>query len=613
MFRKLVPLVIVSLCGVVILPLPQQANASTPLTRAVVKKLHNWVQLLPQNRPKRRARRSDTMAPGDGLATGRASLADLRFNDGSLARIGERAVFRFVPSTRTFRLLNGTVLLLIPPGQGQTKIRTRSAGATIRGSALFVRYDEQTDTTVVGSLTDSGIEVFNKDESRSQVLKAGQLIVVVKGKIQGLYDFDLRSFYETSDLVRGLDLSSPSDTSSDPAIASVQAETSEAVSKQVPIKGEDVVKNPSFIELSPVSSETPGEEVVQTLPKIPFVEDRPVIINNSEENEDKPSLPATPVIPATTTPTDTGKPTTPTIPATTTPTDTGKPATPTPTDTGKPTTPTIPATPTPTDTGKPTTPTIPATPTPTDTGKPTTPTIPATPTPTDTGKPTTPTIPATTTPTDTGRPTTPTIPATPTPTDTGKPTTPTIPATPTPTDTGKPTTPTIPATPTPTDTGKPTTPTIPATPTPTDTGKPTTPQTPTPNPEPQTPTPNPEPQTPMPNPEPQTPMPNPEPQTPMPNPEPQTPTPNPEPQTPMPNPEPQTPMPNPEPQTPMPNPEPQTPMPNPEPQTPMPNPEPQTPMPNPEPQTPMPNPGSGGMEPTPKPEPPAVEPPPIST
>ncbi len=428
MFRKLVPLVIVSLWGVVILPLPQQANASTPLTRAVVKKLHNWVQLLPQNRPKRRARTRDTMIPGDGLATGKSSLADLRFNDGSLARIGERAVFRFAPRTRTFRLLNGTVLLLIPPGQGQTKIRTRSAGATIRGSALFVRYDEQTDTTVVGSLTDSGIEVFNKDESRSQVLKAGQLIVVVKGKIQGLYDFDLRSFYETSDLVRGLDLSSTSDTASDPAMASVQAETSEAVSKQVPIKGEDVVENPSFIELSPVSSETPGEEVVPNpLPANPFVEDGPVIIDNSEENEDNPSLPITPIIPATPTPTDTGKPTTPAIPAT--------PITP-PTGSGTPTKPTTPTTP-PTDNGTPTKPTTPTTP-PTGGGTPTKPTTPTTP-PTDNGTPTKPTTP-TTPPTDNGTPTKPTTPTTP-PTDNGTPTKPTTPTTP-PTDNGTPTKPT---------------------------------------------------------------------------------------------------------------------------------------------------------------------------
>ncbi|MBF2013881.1 MAG: FecR domain-containing protein, partial [Rivularia sp. T60_A2020_040] len=299
MFRKLFPLVVVSLWGVVVMSPSQPASASTPLTQAVVKSLRNWVQLMPQSRPKRRAQITDAMTPGDGLSTGKASLVDLRFNDGSLARIGERAVFRFVPRSRTFTLSNGTVLLLIPPGRGETKVRTRSAAATIRGSALFVRYDQQTDTTVVGSLTDSGIEVFNQDESRSRVLKAGQLIVLVKGEIQGLYNFDLRSFYDTSDLVRGLDLTKPNNTpSSDPAMASVQAETSEALSKQLPITGENVVENPSFIQLSPaVSSDVPGEEVVQdALPVNSLVDTGEILLNNTEESEDKP-IPQTPTNP----------------------------------------------------------------------------------------------------------------------------------------------------------------------------------------------------------------------------------------------------------------------------------------------------------------------------
>ena len=327
MFRKLVPLVIVSVWGVVMMPLPQKASASTPLTRAVVKKLHKWVQLMPRKQPKRRARRNDRMIPGDGLATGRASLADLRFNDGSLARIGERAVFRFLPRTRTFRLSNGTVLLLIPPGQGRTKIRTRSAAATIRGSALFVRYDEQTDTTVVGSLTNSGIEVFNKDESRSQVLEAGQLIVVVKGRIQGLYNFDLRTFYETSDLVRGLDLTSRNNTvSSDPAMASVQAETSEALAKQVPISGEKVVKNPSFIKLTTATPSTSGEEITRNgLPVDSLVDTGQVVITTPKKNQDKSpsnnSNPISPQAPAPSTPT----------PAPETPTTGGSPVPQTPT------------------------------------------------------------------------------------------------------------------------------------------------------------------------------------------------------------------------------------------------------------------------------------------
>ncbi|MBD2224040.1 FecR family protein [Calothrix anomala] len=256
MLPKFFPLLAISLWGVVVLPWSQPVNAATPLTRAEIRDLRNLVQLIPKNSPKRRpARKLDPMTPGDGLSTGRASLADLRFNDGSLARVGEQAIFRFLPKTRNFRLSNGTVLLLIPPGRGQTRIHTPNAAAAIRGSALFVRYDEATDTTIVGALTNSGIEVSNK-HSQGRVLEAGQLMVIVKDKIQGLYDFDLRTFYETSDLVRGLDLTRQNlAPTPDPAIASVQAETSAALATQTPIaKGDGVLENPSFLQLTATSS-----------------------------------------------------------------------------------------------------------------------------------------------------------------------------------------------------------------------------------------------------------------------------------------------------------------------------------------------------------------------
>ncbi|MEO1068725.1 MAG: iron dicitrate transport regulator FecR, partial [Cyanobacteria bacterium J06638_6] len=94
-----------------------------PLTRADVETLHNRVEFIPRGRTPRAARVSDFLAVGDALRTARLSQADLRFNDGSLARVGERATFRFVPNTRNFRLTNGTVLLLIPPGRGRTNIQ----------------------------------------------------------------------------------------------------------------------------------------------------------------------------------------------------------------------------------------------------------------------------------------------------------------------------------------------------------------------------------------------------------------------------------------------------------------------------------------------------------
>jgi len=249
--RKLVLLLSIFLWSVT-LPFTQKARAESVLNRAVVQNLRNIVRLIPQRRQARPARVSDAMTPGDALSTGRSSLAELRFNDGSLARIGEQAVFRFLPKTRRFNLSNGTVLLLIPPGRGVTGVQTPNAAAAIRGSALFVRYIPDTDTTIVGALTNSNIEVFNGAASESQVLEAGQMAVVVENRIESLYEFDLDTFYETSDLVQQLNLDQPSETPAaqapDPAIASVRAETAAAAATQAPVTGQGVIENPAFVQ-----------------------------------------------------------------------------------------------------------------------------------------------------------------------------------------------------------------------------------------------------------------------------------------------------------------------------------------------------------------------------
>jgi FecR protein len=411
MFNKSFPLLVIGLWGIIVVSLPNRVNAVTPLTRAEIQNLKNLVQLIPKNNPKKRpAQKLDAMTPGDGLSTGRASLADLRFNDGSLARVGEQAIFKFLPKTRSFQLSNGTALLLIPPGRGQTRIQTPSAAAAIRGSALFVRYDQQTDTTIVGALTNSGIEVSNQEASETKILGAGQMMVIVKGKFQGLYDFDLRNFYNTSDLVRGLDLNRQNIApSADPAIASVQSETAAALQAQSPVTGEGVVENPSFLELTTSPSTSTNNDILTNDSSVdPIKDDSSVnsfeetgeILSNTEENSRRnsnnnpttktnnipvdstgilikpqnPSTQPTPVVPQT--------PTTPTpiIPET----PTGE----TPDGAGTPTTPETPTGETPGGAGTPTTPETPTGETPGGAGTPTTPETPG-----GTGTPTTPETP----------------------------------------------------------------------------------------------------------------------------------------------------------------------------------------------------------------------------
>ena len=192
---------------------PHQAKAQESLQWAQVESLRNQVELIPQGQSARPARISDFMAVGDALRTARASRAELRFNEGSLARIGERAVFRFSPNTRNFRLSNGTVLLLIPAGRGRSTIQTPNTVTGIQGSALFVRVDLETNTTLIGALTNNPagpMIVYNQDGSQQHPLNAGEMLVVEGDQITRLYQFDLQRFYDTSTLVEGLNLTDPS-------------------------------------------------------------------------------------------------------------------------------------------------------------------------------------------------------------------------------------------------------------------------------------------------------------------------------------------------------------------------------------------------------------------
>ncbi|MGD1864054.1 MAG: FecR domain-containing protein [Phormidesmis sp.] len=224
------------------------------LSWARVDFIRNRVQLVPRNQSGRRANISDILRLGDSLRTARASRAELRFNDGSLARVGERATFRFTPDTRNFQLNNGTILLLIPPGRGRSSIQTPNAVTGIQGSALFVRYIPETDTTIVGALTDNPdgpMVLFNRDGTEQQALRANEIGVVEGDQITELYQFDGTLFWQSSGLAEGFNYLSES-TSTD-ELDGVREEIREAISTQGRLNGESIITNPEAFK-SPTDS-----------------------------------------------------------------------------------------------------------------------------------------------------------------------------------------------------------------------------------------------------------------------------------------------------------------------------------------------------------------------
>ena len=244
-----------------VLLLPRSASAQEALSWARIDFLSNRVQLVPHAADARRANINDVLGIGDALRTARSSRAELRFNDGSLARIGERATFRFTPDTRNFQLNNGTVLLLIPPGRGRSTIQTPNAVTGIQGSALFVRYIPETDTTIVGALTnnpDGPMVLFNRDGTEQQALRANEIGVIEGGQITQLYQFDGTLFWQSSGLAEGFNYLTDSSSTGSDALDAVRQEIREAIAGQKPLNGEGVIENPdSFRRPAPDESATP--------------------------------------------------------------------------------------------------------------------------------------------------------------------------------------------------------------------------------------------------------------------------------------------------------------------------------------------------------------------
>jgi len=247
-------------------PIAQNLLAqSNVLTRAEIYKLRNQVELQPFNQTARAAKLSDVLVPKDALKTAAASIAELLFNEGSIARVDASSVFRFREGLRRFQLSSqtfapvalkntsknldailaqaaptlrnetifvldsGTALLMSPPNGTGTEVETPESSVTIiapqiapnspnsggttesglllppdRSSAVMVVHNPETNSTRVFALTDGDIRVSNRTGTNSTALIGGQTVAVTNGALGSISEFDLRAFYRTVPLAEGL-------------------------------------------------------------------------------------------------------------------------------------------------------------------------------------------------------------------------------------------------------------------------------------------------------------------------------------------------------------------------------------------------------------------------
>jgi hypothetical protein len=112
-------------------------HAATPYRQATVTRTQNKVsygEVKGDRSELRPAEVNDVVSASNFLQTETDSRAELKYDDGSLVRIGQNTIFSFEAITRTLSLNKGSMIFYVPKGSGGANVKTPSLTAAITGT-----------------------------------------------------------------------------------------------------------------------------------------------------------------------------------------------------------------------------------------------------------------------------------------------------------------------------------------------------------------------------------------------------------------------------------------------------------------------------------------------
>lgn len=152
---------------------------------------------------------NSTLLPEQCLETGSSAEVILNFKESDiLVNHGARTRSWFERNICKFYLHKGTVLSFARDSPKKPKNCNYTVGeqgdtnATVKplGTAFFIRHEA--DTTLVGVLSHSVI--VTGEVTGTVVLEPGQLVLIQDGEVGPVQNFNLRRFYQTSEMAKGL-------------------------------------------------------------------------------------------------------------------------------------------------------------------------------------------------------------------------------------------------------------------------------------------------------------------------------------------------------------------------------------------------------------------------
>jgi len=112
-------------------------HAVEPLASATVTRVENKVsygKIVGDKSETRPAATNDVVKAGNFLMSETDSRAEMKYDDGTIVRIGQNTIFSFEANTRTLNLKQGTFVFYMPKGKGGGTIKTPTFTAAITGT-----------------------------------------------------------------------------------------------------------------------------------------------------------------------------------------------------------------------------------------------------------------------------------------------------------------------------------------------------------------------------------------------------------------------------------------------------------------------------------------------
>jgi hypothetical protein len=128
----------------VVLALTGSLSAAEPLATATVTRVENKVSygtVTGDKSEMRPAAADDVVKSMNFLMSETDSRAELKYDDGTIVRIGQNTIFSFEANTRTLNLKKGTFVFYMPKGKGGGTIKTPSFTAAITGTVGKVSHN----------------------------------------------------------------------------------------------------------------------------------------------------------------------------------------------------------------------------------------------------------------------------------------------------------------------------------------------------------------------------------------------------------------------------------------------------------------------------------------